>query len=122
MTINDSTWTDVAGTSTTITIEPGDSALVIARWVGAFGQGAGPHYGNLHLRFVVDATEAEPSGTEASGFNYGSLELERSLGPLPAGTYVVKLQAKVATGCIGGCSELVNVGVFHETVEVPNVS
>jgi hypothetical protein len=110
MTINDVTWSDVAGTTTSFTVPVGNTALVDARWDGGFGQGPGPHYGNLHLRFVVGADEAEPVGDEAS----------RSLSPLGPGTYVVKLQAKVATGCVGGCSELANVGVFHETIEVVN--
>jgi hypothetical protein len=120
MTINDVTWSDVAGTTTSFTVPVGNTALVDARWDGGFGQGPGPHYGNLHLRFVVGADEAEPVGDEASGFNYGTLGVERSLSPLGPGTYVVKLQAKVATGCVGGCSELANVGVFHETIEVVN--
>jgi|SRR5579872_2084540 len=116
ITLTDATWTDIPGANGTITVPAKSIGTVDGRWAGVINQ-AGGNSQNLLLRLEVGPAEAQPAGSSAEGFNYGNIYLERSLGSLTSGTYVVSVQGRVVGPCVGTCQSIVNVSPSHLTVE-----
>jgi hypothetical protein len=111
--LTEGVWTDLPGASVTV----GSTAqlAVLARWSGVVNQD-GPPGVWAQVRILVGTTPAEPSGPDADGAYPGNVYRERSLGPLPAGTYRVRVQLTTLQSC-DGCTQLVNVSPWHFTVE-----
>src|SRR2546425_9631405 len=103
-------WTDLTGASVTVKVPANTSAILVARFnANSLCLATPPQF--CTVRILVGDTEAEPAaGTD---FSFDTAEednpthnasLERSAGPLSAGTYVVKVQ--------WGTSPGLNTGTF----------
>jgi hypothetical protein len=110
-TLGDTQWQDLPGATTSVTVPQKTSAVILARFTAATtcnGEQGKP----CLARILIGGQEADPALGDRSyidstpnvstpGNNADSPEahtIERSLGPLPAGTYAVTVQYKNAVG------------------------
>jgi hypothetical protein len=115
-------YTNIPGASTSITIPAGEHAILVARFTTQEDctVGDGNPDGSCLARIMVDGAEAQPSSggtiidTVSGGSAPGvrSAALDRSTAPLGAGTHTVQVQVKVTSGLM-----ILEVTDWHLTVE-----
>jgi hypothetical protein len=105
----------VPGASVTITVPPGEHALIVVRFspsVMCSGSRA------CQSRITINGVEAEPAKpvyfSPGSTSNWGVMYTERSLGPLAAGTYIIRGQVLTTFGLSG---TTLSVRSYHLTAE-----
>jgi hypothetical protein len=98
------TYVDIPGAATTVTVPPGQRALVIARFAASSQCGSlNPDDDACFIRILVGGVEAEPAPggafdtaaccpNSSNGDSFESHAIERSLGSLAPGTYPVRVQ------------------------------
>jgi hypothetical protein len=120
------TYSDVPGASTTITVPSGQRAVIVARFSGTSDCPTLGSIGHCFARILIGGVEGAP---ETGTFGYfdssqsavvvgTSHYIERSragYGGLPAGSYQVKVQAKAGTGAT------LELEGWHLTVETSQV-
>ncbi len=102
-----STWVDLPGASTTVTVPPAQQWIVLARFGASSGCAGGYVPSWCTVRILVGGVEADPAvGTsfvwESSlppccEIGERSLSIDRSIGPLAPGSYPVQVQVAVTT-------------------------
>jgi hypothetical protein len=121
--VNATSYVDVTGATTSITVPSGQRGLIIARFEATSfcvpGSGGVACEGDV--RILIGGVEGAPGGDTTfdstmgnNSVNVEAHEIERSrggIGGLPAGTYQVKVQARVASGGV------LDLGARHLTVE-----
>ena len=103
------TFIDVPNAKTKINVAAGTKALIIARF-SATSTCEGTSNNGCEVRILIGGVEAQPAGINASVFDSGtdassgdSREahmIERSLGPLGAGSYTVEAQMAVPNNAV----------------------
>jgi hypothetical protein len=112
--LSDTSWIDVPGATTQITVPASTTALVVARWSGVINPN-GANVSGAMVRLLVDGTPMQPYAPP-EGVYYGvHITLERSLAGVGAGTHAVTVQASLPD--CSGCSQLVNVSSSELVVE-----
>ncbi len=120
---NGGTWKTLPGATTHITVAPGHSAIVLARFTGGFFCAAddGSPTGICSVRILIGSAEGQPAtGTDLAvagviaGQAPGALTaaVDRSRGPLSAGTYPVVVRIRTSSPLIG-----LEFDSWHLTVE-----
>jgi hypothetical protein len=91
-------YTDIPGVTTTVTVPAGTQGRILARLSGE-SLCIGTDGGWCTIRILVNATEAAPAAggdfafdSPATTTDWESHSMDRSLGPLDPGTYTVKAQ------------------------------
>ena len=117
---------DVAGASTTITVPSGQRALIVARFeASSLCQPSETTTCIGRVRILIGGVEGAPGGTwdfDSANVGHessGTRSIERSrggFGGLPAGTYEVKVQSRVAFS-----GTLLALSGWHLTVETSRV-
>jgi len=123
-------WVDVPGATTTVKVPANTSALVLARFSAASECSEGSltsDYNPCLVRILIGGQEADPvlgtasyfdsrdNGTEKGGSppdGYEGHTVERSAGPLQAGSYTVQVQGRVSA-----TSEILSLAGWNLTVE-----
>jgi hypothetical protein len=109
--VGDTTWQDLPGAATSVTVPSNSSAVVLARFTSATTC-LGEKGKSCLVRILIDGQEADPALGDRSYIDSApnlssptndadspeSHSVERSLGPLPGGTYRMKVQYKNAIG------------------------
>jgi hypothetical protein len=98
------TFVDIPGAATTIRVPSGQRGLIVARFSAASQCGSlNPDDDGCFVRILVGGAEAQPASVgpfdmaaccpnSSNGDAFESHQIERSLGPLPAGSYPVQVQ------------------------------
>jgi hypothetical protein len=109
--IGGTTWQDLPGAATSVTVPANSSAVVLARFTSATTCGGQTGQPCL-VRILVGGQEADPALGDRSYIDYvhgppqavqgdnvpEAHSVERSLGPLPSGVYRVTVQYKTGAG------------------------
>jgi hypothetical protein len=118
-------WTDLPGASIDVKIPTGTTALLVADFAAEARCVEGNSGDHCNIRVVVGDTEANPVSDPggpppfdlaAFGFYQGNtgfvwpIAFDRSIGPLAAGSYTVKVQYEVVNATL-------DVGTWHLKVE-----
>ena len=108
-------WVAVPGASTSVTIPSGEQDLLIVRFSpGMICAGTG----DCLTRILISGSEGQPAKpvdfNAVGGSHWGMPYTERSIGPLPAGTYTVLAQVEATVGSNG---TTLTMRSFHLTVE-----
>jgi len=101
-------YVNLPGASTTITVPTGQKALILARFSAESVCYAGQQGHWCSVRILVGGVQAEPAdgldfgfdSVEADQFLYESHSMDRSRGPLSAGSYLVRVQVAVTLSSV----------------------
>jgi hypothetical protein len=124
-TTTSTTYGDVTGASTTVTVPAGQSALIIAEFTAESFCDAGDSSGYCSVRILIGGTEGNPA--EGTDFAFDTIvtstgnedwwegnAMTRSRGPLGPGTYTVQVQAATVDG---NANTTFNLDDWHLTVQ-----
>ena len=121
------TFTTIPGATATITVPPGERALLVARFTTQEDCNVADLSpdGKCVARIVANSTEMKPASggqtidTVRAGRTTGvrSAAIDRSIGPVGPGTYTIKVQVRVTGNIV-----ILEVTDWHLTVERVHVS